>query len=147
MRLVRSDCHYVARWLNLEGRNMTGRHVVGDDNWWCSVWPKFNPKVTQIMVILIPFVLWLSRTKWKECTNWENLFNSNRLSYPKAPEDPDNCLPITHDSLRLVDQVKTIAEQRIYLDEANELYTLLTAKCQYLAISHFLEYLFTLSLM
>jgi len=41
----------------------------------------------------------------------------------KAPEDPDNCLPVTHDSLRLVDQVKTIAEQRIYLDEANELYT------------------------
>ena len=38
------------------------------------------------------------------------------------------CLPVTHDSLRLVDQVKTIAEQRIYLDEANELYTLLTAK-------------------
>ena len=30
--------------------------------------------------------------------------------------------------MRLVDQVKTIAEQRIYLDEANELYTLLTAK-------------------
>ena len=30
--------------------------------------------------------------------------------------------------MRLVDQVKTIAEQRIYLDEANELYTLLTEK-------------------
>ena len=37
-------------------------------------------------------------------------------------------MPVTHDSLRLVDQVKTIAEQRIYLDEANELYTLLTEK-------------------
>ena len=30
--------------------------------------------------------------------------------------------------MRLVDQVKTIAEQRIYLDEVNELYTLLTEK-------------------
>ena len=30
--------------------------------------------------------------------------------------------------MRLVDQVRTIAEQRIYLDEANELYTLLTEK-------------------
>jgi hypothetical protein len=37
-------------------------------------------------------------------------------------------LPVTHDSLRLVDQVKTIAEQRIYLDEAKELFTLLTNK-------------------
>ena len=37
-------------------------------------------------------------------------------------------MPVTHDSIRLVDQVKTIAEQRIYLDEANELYTLLTEK-------------------
>ena len=27
-----------------------------------------------------------------------------------------------------MDQVKTIAEQRIYLDEANELYTLLTGR-------------------
>jgi hypothetical protein len=35
---------------------------------------------------------------------------------------------VTHDSLRLVDQVKTIAEQRIYLDEAKELFTLLTNK-------------------
>ena len=43
-------------------------------------------------------------------------------------EDKDTSLPVTHDSLRLVDQVKTIAEQRIYLDEANELYTLLTEK-------------------
>jgi len=47
---------------------------------------------------------------------------------PPPGAEPDDCLPITHDSLRLVDQVKTIAEQRIYLDEANELYTLLTAK-------------------
>lgn len=53
---------------------------------------------------------------------------NTEAQHKKAPEDPDNCLPITHDSLRLVDQVKTIAEQRIYLDEANELYTLLTAK-------------------
>jgi hypothetical protein len=35
---------------------------------------------------------------------------------------------VTHDSLRLVEQVKTIAEQRIYLDEAKELFTLLTNK-------------------
>ena len=42
--------------------------------------------------------------------------------------DGTECLPVTHDSLRLVDQVKTIAEQRIYLDEANELFTLLTGK-------------------
>ena len=43
-------------------------------------------------------------------------------------EERDTSLPVTHDSIRLVDQVKTIAEQRIYLDEANELYTLLTEK-------------------
>ena len=43
-------------------------------------------------------------------------------------EERDTCLPVTRDSIRLVDQVKTIAEQRIYLDEANELYTLLTEK-------------------
>ena len=43
-------------------------------------------------------------------------------------EERDTSLPVTHDSIRLVDQVKTIAEQRIYLDEANALYTLLTEK-------------------
>jgi len=37
-------------------------------------------------------------------------------------------LPVTHDSLRLADQVKTIAEQRVYLDEAKELFSLLTDK-------------------
>jgi len=59
----------------------------------------------------------------------KSLVTTNTETHPrKSPDDPDDCLPITHDSMRLVDQVKTIAEQRIYLDEANELYTLLTAK-------------------
>jgi len=54
---------------------------------------------------------------------------TNTLERPKKKkENRDNCLPVTHDSMRLVDQVRTIAEQRIYLDEANELYTLLTEK-------------------
>lgn len=54
---------------------------------------------------------------------------TNTLERPKKKkEKSDTCLPVTHDSMRLVDQVKTIAEQRIYLDEANELYTLLTEK-------------------
>lgn len=43
-------------------------------------------------------------------------------------EEETGGLPVTHDSLRLVDQVKTIAEQRVYLDEAKELFTLLTNK-------------------
>ena len=52
---------------------------------------------------------------------------SHSFLFQKA-EERDTSLPVTHDSIRLVDQVKTIAEQRIYLDEANELYTLLTEK-------------------
>jgi len=59
----------------------------------------------------------------------KSVVTTNTEAQPKkVSSDPDSSLPITHDSLRLVDQVKTIAEQRIYLDEANELYTLLTAK-------------------
>lgn len=54
-------------------------------------------------------------------------------------ENKDNCLPVTHDSIRLVDQVKTIAEQRIYLDEANELYTLLTGRWIQARITHLLN--------
>jgi hypothetical protein len=41
-------------------------------------------------------------------------------------DEEETGLPVTHDSLRLVEQVKTIAEQRIYLDEDKELFTLLT---------------------
>ena len=41
---------------------------------------------------------------------------------------PPSFLPVTHDSLRLIDQTKTICEQRIYLDEAKELYSLISSK-------------------
>ena len=58
--------------------------------------------------------------------------------YFQKKEDRDSCLPVTHDSMRLVDQVKTIAEQRIYLDEANELYTLLTEKWIQVIIIYYL---------
>ena len=37
-------------------------------------------------------------------------------------------MPITHDSMRLIDQAKAICEQRIYLDEAKELYSLISSK-------------------
>jgi hypothetical protein len=37
-------------------------------------------------------------------------------------------LPVTHDSLRLVEQAKAICEHRIYLDEAKELYSLISSK-------------------
>ena len=41
---------------------------------------------------------------------------------------PPSFLPVTHDSLRLIDQTKTICEQRIYLDEAKELFSLISSK-------------------
>jgi len=56
-------------------------------------------------------------------TNTEGL---HKEESEKTSKDRLHCIPITHDSLRLVDQVKTIAEQRIYLDEAHELHELLT---------------------
>ena len=37
-------------------------------------------------------------------------------------------MPVTHDSMRLIDQAKAICEQRIYLDEAKELYSLISSK-------------------
>ena len=37
-------------------------------------------------------------------------------------------MPVTHDSMRLIEQAKTICEQRIYLDEAKELYSLISSK-------------------
>ena len=37
-------------------------------------------------------------------------------------------MPVTHDSIRLIEQAKTICEQRIYLDEAKELYSLISSK-------------------
>jgi len=58
-------------------------------------------------------------------TNTEGL---HKEELEKTSKDRLHCVPITHDSLRLVDQVKTIAEQRIYLDEAHELHELLTDK-------------------
>lgn len=61
-----------------------------------------------------------------------SLVTTNSEEQQKAEETrratEGSVLPITHDSLRLVDQVRTIAEQRIYLDEAHELHDLLTAK-------------------
>lgn len=42
-------------------------------------------------------------------------------------EKPAN-MPVTHDSMRLIEQAKTICEQRIYLDEAKELYSLISSK-------------------
>lgn len=43
-------------------------------------------------------------------------------------EAPPSYLPVTHDSLRLIEQAKTICEQRIYLDEAKELFSLISSK-------------------
>ena len=37
-------------------------------------------------------------------------------------------MPVTHDSMRLIEQVKTVCEHRIYLDEAKELYSLISSK-------------------
>ena len=37
-------------------------------------------------------------------------------------------MPVTHDSIRLIEQTKTICEQRIYLDEAKELFSLISSK-------------------
>ena len=37
-------------------------------------------------------------------------------------------MPVTHDSMRLIDQAKAICEQRIYLDEAKELCSLISSK-------------------
>lgn len=41
---------------------------------------------------------------------------------------PPSFLPVTHDSMRLIEQTKTICEQRIYLDEAKELFSLISSK-------------------
>lgn len=46
----------------------------------------------------------------------------------KEQEAPPSYLPVTHDSLRLIEQAKTICEQRIYLDEAKELFSLISSK-------------------
>ncbi|XP_071744760.1 protein PALS2 isoform X1 [Lepeophtheirus salmonis] len=43
-------------------------------------------------------------------------------------EAPKSWLPITHDSIRLIEQAKSICEQRIYLDEAKELFSLISSK-------------------
>ncbi len=43
-------------------------------------------------------------------------------------EAPPSFLPVTHDSMRLIEQAKTICEQRIYLDEAKELFSLISSK-------------------
>ena len=43
-------------------------------------------------------------------------------------EEPGCELPVTHDSMRLIEAAKTICEQRIYLDEAKELYSLISSK-------------------
>ena len=43
-------------------------------------------------------------------------------------EDLPPEMPVTHDSMRLIDQAKAICEQRIYLDEAKELYSLISSK-------------------
>jgi len=57
-----------------------------------------------------------------------NTEGSQKEEVAQTRRDRLHCTPITHDSLRLVDQVKTIAEQRIYLDEAHELHELLADK-------------------
>ena len=43
-------------------------------------------------------------------------------------EEPPSFLPVTSDSIRLIEQTKTICEQRIYLDEAKELFSLISSK-------------------
>ena len=43
-------------------------------------------------------------------------------------EEGQSDMPVTHDSMRLIEQVKTVCEHRIYLDEAKELYSLISSK-------------------
>ena len=43
-------------------------------------------------------------------------------------EEGQSDMPVTHDSMRLIEQVKTVCEHRIYLDEAKELYSLIGSK-------------------
>ena len=43
-------------------------------------------------------------------------------------EEGPSDMPVTHDSMRLIEQVKTVCEHRIYLDEAKELYSLISSK-------------------
>ena len=46
-------------------------------------------------------------------------------------------MPVTHDSMRLIEQAKTICEQRIYLDEAKELYSLISSKWLHVSYHYF----------
>ena len=54
------------------------------------------------------------------------LFTYFSLHLQEEENAPD--MPVTHDSMRLIEQAKTICEQRIYLDEAKELYSLISSK-------------------
>jgi len=63
----------------------------------------------------------------------KSLVGSNAcIQHEKALLEEENDkppdMPVTHDSMRLIEQAKTICEQRIYLDEAKELYSLISSK-------------------
>ena len=62
---------------------------------------------------------------------WEYIYSFNSLwasYFFLQEEDLPPEMPVTHDSMRLIDQAKAICEQRIYLDEAKELYSLISSK-------------------
>ena len=54
------------------------------------------------------------------------------ITFQEEEKPPD--MPVTHDSMRLIEQAKTICEQRIYLDEAKELYSLISSKWLHVSI-------------
>ena len=57
------------------------------------------------------------------------IFFAFLFSFDVLPkEEGQSDMPVTHDSMRLIEQVKTVCEHRIYLDEAKELYSLISSK-------------------
>ena len=79
------------------------------------------------------FILWICnlhftnrRLTVNARLNFESFISDVSLVFQEDDKPPD--MPVTHDSIRLIEQARTICEQRIYLDEAKELYSLISSK-------------------
>ena len=66
------------------------------------------------------------RERWVPTWDKYEWFTNMLFSFQEEDLPPE--MPVTHDSMRLIDQAKAICEQRIYLDEAKELYSLISSK-------------------
>ena len=76
----------------------------------------------------LSFVQHLRRNHLEVLEKIENsMAEKQKMKEEEENEKPPD-MPVTHDSMRLIEQAKTICEQRIYLDEAKELYCLISSK-------------------